>query len=103
MTAVQYLPLSEIPKVQNFVQFASPQGTASLLQTQLNTTFGATAGNIQCMLDTTTGQTTWCLVIVNDNLVFSVPPNNQITYYNGQWAQYTPSQLTAQFTQYFTS
>jgi hypothetical protein len=103
MAAVTYLPLSEIPKVQNFMQFASPQGTASLLQTGLNTAFGAVAGNVQCMLDTTSGQTAWVLVIVNDNLVFSVPPNNWITYYNGQWAQLTPAQLAAQYTQYFTS
>lgn len=103
MAAVQYLPLSEIPKIVSFVQFASPQGTTSLLQTALNTAFGATAGNVQVMADTTTGQTSWALVIVNDNLVFSVPPNNWITYFNGQWFQLTPTQLAAQYTQYFTS
>jgi hypothetical protein len=103
MTAVQYLPASEVQKVQNFVQFASPQGTTTLLATALNTAFGATAGNVQVMADTTTGQTSYALVVVNDNIVFSVPPNNYITYANGAWAQYTPSQIAASWVQYFTS
>jgi hypothetical protein len=101
MGSVQYLPITEVSKVQTFVQFASPQGTTTLLQTQLNTSFGAQAGNIQCFADTTGGQTSNAVVVVGDAAVFSVPPNNWITYFNGQWAQYTPAQLAATFTQYF--
>jgi hypothetical protein len=99
MAATQYLPIAEVAKVQNFVQFSS---TVSALQTALNGAFSS-AGNVQCMADTTAGQTSNALVIVNDNIVFSVPPNNWVGWNNGAWAQYTPAQMTANFVQYFTS
>lgn len=102
MAAVQYLPKTELPKIQTFVQYNSTDGVTGL-QTTLNATFGATAGNIQCMADTTTGHTTNALVIANDNIVFSVPLNNYITWYGGKWSQITPTQLAADYTQYFTS
>jgi hypothetical protein len=102
MTATKYLPLSEVAKVQSFVQYTSGGGVAGL-QTDLNTAFGATAGNIQCMADTTTGHTTNALVIVNDNTVFSVPQNNYVSWFNGQWTQLSSAELAASYTQYFTS
>lgn len=100
MTATQYLPIGLVSKVQNFVQFSS---TTTALATALNTAFAANAGFIQVSADTTSGQTTYALVVAADNVVFSVPPNNWVGFNNGVWAQYTPSQLAASFTQYFTS
>lgn len=96
----QYLPASEVSKVVNFIAFS---GTVSAFQTALNTAFGATAGNIQCMADTTTGQTANALVIVNDNFVMSVAPSNVVSWTGGQWVQLSPTQLAAQYVQYFTS
>jgi hypothetical protein len=103
MGAVQYLPISEVSKVQSFVQFASPQGTATLLATALNTAFGAAAGFVQVTLDATTGQTTNALVVASDVVVFSVPVNNWVTFFNGTWSQLTPTQLASSYTAYFTS
>lgn len=103
MAAVNYLPLSEVSKVVPFVQWASPQTTVTLLATALNTAFGATAGFIQVVADTTSGLTTNALVIANDSTVMTVPASNWISYVQGAWIQITPAQLTAGYTQYFTS
>lgn len=75
----------------------------STLATALNSAFGATAGNIQCFTDTTTGQTTNAVVVVQDNTVFSVPVGNWVGWNGGIWTQYSPAQMTANFVQYFTS
>jgi hypothetical protein len=100
MTATNYLPLSEVAKVQPFVQFSS---TTTALATALNTAFAAAAGFIQVTADATTGQTTNALVVASDVVVFSVPVNNWVTFFNGTWSQLTPTQLAASYAQYFTS
>lgn len=102
MAATSYLPKSEVAKVQRFVQFTTV-GTVDGFETDLNTEFGATAGFIQVVADSTTGRTANALVIVNDNIVFSVPPNSSASWFGGQWTQLTAAQLTSGFTQYFTS
>lgn len=105
MGAVTYLPLSEVSRVVTFVQWGSPgaQTTTTLLATALNTAFGATAGFVQVVADTTTGQTTNALIIANDATVLTVPVASWVTYVNGVWTQLTTAQLNAQYTQYFTS
>lgn len=102
MAATQYLPIAEVQKVQSFVQYTSVGGVAGL-QTALTSAFGTAAGAIQCLADTTAGKTSNALVIVNDNLVFSVPQNNWVGFNSGAWAQYSPTDLSANFVQYFTS
>lgn len=78
------------------------------LATALNSAFGATAGNIQCVVDQTSGKTTNALVIVNDNVVFSVPLGSWVGYnqtfplYLG-WLQFTASQMSSTFQQFYLS
>lgn len=105
MTSFNYLPLTEVAKVATFVQWGSPGSntTTTLLATALNTAFGATAGFVQVVADTTSGLTANALVVANDNTVLTVPVANWIGYVNGVWIQLTPAQLAAQYTQYFTS
>jgi hypothetical protein len=100
MTATAYLPIQFVAKVENFVQFSS---TSTALATALNSAFGATAGFIQVTADTTTGLTTNALVVAADTVVLTVPVNNWVGFNNGVWQQFTPSQMTANFVQYFTS
>lgn len=74
-----------------------------LLSTALNTAFGATAGNIQTFVDTTSGLTTQAVVISGDSTVFSVPLGSWVGYNSGAWTQYTAASLAAAFVQYFTT
>lgn len=74
-----------------------------VLATALNGAFGAAAGNIQTWVDTTSGQTTQCVVDCANNTVFSVPLGSSVGFNNGVWTQYTAAQMTANFIQYFTS
>lgn len=103
MGAVTYLPITEVAKVVTFIQWGSPgaQTTTTLLATALNTAFGATAGTIQVFAD---GQNSGnALVIANDSTVLTVPVASWISYQQGAWVQVTQAQLTAGYTQYFTS
>lgn len=79
----------------------TPTLGSAALATALNSAFGATAGNIQCFVDTTSGKTTQALVVAADNLVFSVPVGSWVGFNGGTWAQYTAAGLAAVFTQYF--
>lgn len=101
MTATQYLPTSEVAKVQLFVQFSS---TVSAFNTSMQT-FAAAAGTIVVQADTVTSGN--ALVIVNDNVVFSVPPGSWAGYNSGTWSQYLNAQMlggaNTAFTPYFTS
>lgn len=103
MTATAYLPTKEVAKVQNFVQFTTGAGV-SALNTALQT-FAAAAGTILAQTDAITSGN--ALVIVNDNTVFSVAPNNWVGFNFGTWSQWTPAQVAggpnSTFTQYFTS
>lgn len=77
---------------------------APLLATALNSQFGATAGNVQVFVDTTTGQTSNAVVDDQNNYVFSVPRGAWVGFNNGVWSWYVNSaSLTAAFTQYSTS
>lgn len=71
------------------------------LGTALNSAFAATAGNIQTWQDTTSGQTTNCVIDSGNTSVLSVAVGNWVGWNNGGWQQYTPSQMTANFVQYF--
>jgi hypothetical protein len=74
---------------------------AGVLNTALTSAYAATAGTIQCFADAqVTGNS---LVVANDVTVLSVTPTNWVGFNAGKWTQYTPSQLTAAFIQYFTS
>ena len=103
MTATTFIPTKEVAKVQNFVQFSS---TVSALNTAMQSAFGS-AGTVVVQADTVPNQTSNAVVIFNDNVVFSVAPNNWVGYNNGQWSQWTPAQMngnsSSMFTQYFTS
>lgn len=96
----KYLPAAEVAKVQDFLQFTTSDGVTQF-NTDLTGAFGTTAGTIQVSADAQVSGN--ALVVVNDNIVFSVPPNSWVTYHNGRWAQYTAPQLAAGFVQYFTS
>lgn len=76
---------------------------APVLATALNSAFGATAGNIQTWVDTTSGQTTWCVVDASNNSVLSAAPGNWVGFNNGVWSNLTPSALAAAYIQYFVS
>lgn len=103
MTATQYLPTAVVVP-QSFVQFSS---TVSALNTAIQTAFAAAAGTIVVQADTVSGQTSNALIIVNDQTVFSVPPNNWVGFNGGVWTQWTPTQMNGNaasvFTQYFSS
>jgi hypothetical protein len=74
---------------------------AGVLNTALTSAYAASAGTIQCFADSqVTGN---ALVVANDVTVLSVAPTNWVGWNGGQWSQYTPAQLTANFVQYFTS
>jgi hypothetical protein len=92
-----YVPTANLSPLYAFTQFS---GTVSAFQTALNSAFGAAAGNIQCFADTTSGQTAWAVVVVGDQQVLSVPPNNYIGFNQGQWTQYTPTKLGQLYTVY---
>lgn len=99
-TPTKYLPVAEVAKVRDFLQFTTAAGVTQF-NTDLTAAFGTTAGTIQVSADAqVTGN---ALVVVNDNIVFSVPPDSWVTYYNGQWHQYTATQLAAEFVEYTTS
>ena len=104
MTATTYLPTPLVGQVQSFVQFNS---TVSALNTAIQAAFASAAGTIVVQADTVSGQTSNAVIIVNDSVVFSVPPNNWVGYNNGAWSQWTPAQMNggsnSVFTQYFTS
>lgn len=104
MTATTYLPTVLVGKVQSFVQFSS---TVSALNTAIQSAFASQVGTIVVQADTVAGQTSNALVIVNDNIVFSVVPSNWVGYNFGTWAQWTPAQVngdaSSKFSQYFAS
>lgn len=75
------------------------------LSTALTSAFAVTAGTIQVSAD---GQVTGnALVVANDSVVMSVVPANFLGFNNGQWTQYTPTQMNGSpgsvFAQYYTS
>jgi hypothetical protein len=84
----------------SFVQFS---GTVSALQTALNAMPTVTSGTVQCFADTTTGQTTWAVVVVNDSQVFSVPPNNYVGFNQGTWTQYPAAKMAGGANSIFTT
>lgn len=90
-----YLPTTSLTPLYTFVQFSS---TVSAFQTALTAAFPGL--NIQVFQDTTAGQTTWAVVVVNDSTVLSVQPNNYVGYNQGSWSQYTPTKLGQTFTAY---
>lgn len=173
MTSVQYLPITEVSKVQSFVRYATrvvtdgatstntaltsatatftaadvgaavsgagiqanttiasvTNGTTVVLSlattatassvtvtitqtaalgvpvfaTALNSAFGAAAGNIQCVVDNTSGLTTQAVVVSGDTTVFSVPLGGFVSYFQNTWQQLTPTQLAASYTPYYVS
>jgi hypothetical protein len=92
-----YLPTANLSPLYSFVQFS---GTVSAFQTALNAMPGVTSGSVQVFADTTSGQTSWAVVVVNDVAVMSVIPNNYLGYNQGQWTQYTPTKLGQLYTVY---
>ena len=103
MAPTAYIKTTEAAKVQNFVQYTTGGGV-SAFNTALQA-FASSAGTILAQADTITSGN--ALVIVNDNMVFTVPPNNWVGYNFGSWSQWTPAQVNggpnSTFTQYFTS
>lgn len=83
-----YLPTASLSPLYTFIQFS---GTVSAFQTALNAAFPGLG--IQCFADTTSGQTSWAVVVVSDAVVLPVPPNNWLGYNLGGWSQYTPAQM----------
>lgn len=81
----------------------TPALATPVLATALNSAFGATAGNIQTVVDNTSGRTTQAVVIAGDSQVLSVPVGTWVGFNNGTWAAYTPTALAAAFLQYFTT
>lgn len=72
-----------------------------LLSTALNSSFGATAGNVQVFVDTTSGQTSNAVVDSQNTTVFSIPRGAWVGFNNGAWSSYaTSAALTAAFSQY---
>lgn len=90
-----YVPTVNLSPLYNFVQFSS---TVSAFQTALNTAFPGLG--IQVFADTTSGQTSWAVVVVSDTITLSVPPNNYVGLNQGIWTQYTPTKLGQLFTTY---
>jgi hypothetical protein len=81
----------------------TPALAAALLATQLNAAWGSLVGNVQCWVDTTSGQTTQCVIDANNQAVFSMPLGNYVTVVNSQLQQVTPAQLAASWQQFYTS
>lgn len=94
-----YVPTANLTPLYTFTQFTTGGGP-SALQTALNTAYPGLG--IQCFLDTTSGRTTWALVVVADSTVFSVPPNNYVGYNLGTWAQYPAAQMAGGASSTFT-
>lgn len=90
MTATQFLPTPLLAQVVSFVQYSS---TPSALQSALTAAFPQ-AGAIQVFADGDVAGN--ALVVANDEAVFSVPANSWVGWVNGQWSQYTPTQMTGQ-------
>lgn len=99
-----YLPTASLSPQYTFFQFTTGAGVTALntaLNTAYNTLFPGMT--IQCFADTSAGHTTWALVVVNEQLVFSVPPNNYVGFNLGTWAQYLPAQVAGGASSLFTA
>jgi hypothetical protein len=92
-----YLPTTSLSPLYTFVQFS---GTVSAFQTALNSAFPGLG--IQCFADTTSGQTSWAVVVIGDVTVFAVPPNNWVGYNLGSWSQYVPAKMAGGASSLFT-
>lgn len=97
-----YLPTASLSPLYTFVQFS---GTVSAFQTALNSAFPGMG--IQCFADTTSGQTSWAVVVINDADAIAVPPNNYLGYNSGPaspgWSQYPASKLAGGGASLFTA
>lgn len=93
-----YLPTASLSPVYTFIQFS---GTVSAFQTALNSAFPGMG--IQCFADTTSGQTSWAVVVINDTTVIPVPPNNWVGYNLGSWTQYVTAKLAGGGASLFTA
>lgn len=89
VASVQFTRTTEVPTVHNFVQFS---GSVSTFVSDLQAAFSGSVGFIQGQADTTVGRTSNALIVVNNQKVFSVPPNNYLGY-TGSWEQYSPTQM----------
>jgi hypothetical protein len=92
-----YLPTANLTPLYTFIQFS---GTVSAFQTALNAAFPGLG--IQCFADTTSGQTSWAVVVVSDAIVLAVPPNNWVGYNQGSWTNYAPAKLAGGAASLFT-
>lgn len=93
-----YVPTANLTPLYTFTQFTTGGGP-SALQTALNSAYSGM--NIQCFADAQVSGN--ALVVVNDQQVFSVPPNNYVGYNLGTWSQYPAAKMAGGASSTFTS
>jgi hypothetical protein len=100
---VTYVPTANLTPLYTFTQFTTAGGV-SAFNTALNTAYNTLfpGMTIQCFADTTSGHTSNAVVVVNDQQVFSVPPDNYVGFNQGTWAQYPAAQMAGGASSTFT-
>lgn len=92
-----YVPTANLTPLYSFSQFTTAAGVAAL-QTALNAQPGVVANSVQVFADAQVAGN--ALVVVNDSVVFSVPPNSWVGFNQSQWTQYTNTKFTQTYTTY---
>lgn len=92
-----YVKSEHLRNLYTFIPFSS---TVSAFQSALIAAFPGF--NIQCVADTTSGQTSNAVVVINDSVVMTVPPGSFVGYNLGLWQQFPAAQMAGGINSLYT-